>query len=29
MIQLMKRLLAVSGRYKRRGQIPFVLSFLK
>ena len=29
MIQLMKRILAVSGRYKRRIQIAFVFSFLK
>ena len=29
MIQLMKRILAVSGRYKRRIQIAFIFSFLK
>ena len=29
MIQLMKRILAVSGRYKGRIQIAFVFSFLK
>ena len=29
MIQLMKRILAVSGRYKRRIQAAFVFSFLK
>ena len=29
MIQLMKRILAVSGRYKGRIQIAFIFSFLK
>ena len=29
MIELMKRILAVSGRYKERIQIAFVFSFLK
>ena len=29
MIKLMKRILAVSGKYKRRIQLAFVFSFLK